>query len=138
MEKRLRILPPVMLCLLLLAGCRLVDVREEKREEISYTVVSPDQIPEEIQKIIRENKESDFQMTYVLGEDLYVLRGYGKQKSGGYSIRVEEVSAGENTLYVRTTLLGPSAPAEQKDAHSCPYVVLKTKNREGSSVIFEK
>ena len=71
------------------------------------------------------------------GDDLYILRGYGKQKSGGFSIQIEEVSKSENAVFVRTKLVGPAAKEEQKGAASCPYVVLKTKAAAGISVVFE-
>lgn len=43
-------------------------------------------------------------MAYESGDDLYILRGYGKQKSGGFSIQIEEVSKSENAVFVRTKL----------------------------------
>ena len=76
-------------------------------------------------------------ITDVSEDDLYILRGYGKQKSGGFSIQIEEVSKSENAVFVRTKLVGPAAKEEQKGAASCPYVVLKTKAAAGISVVFE-
>ena len=93
--------------------------------------------PPEIDQILRRKKESAFQMAYESGDDLYILRGYGKQKSGGFSIQIEEVSKSENAVFVRTKLVGPAAKEEQKGTASCPYVVLKTKAAAGISVVFE-
>ena len=112
--------------LMLLASCRITDVSEGERKE-----------PPEIDQILRRKKESAFQMAYESGDDLYILRGYGKQKSGGFSIQIEEVSKSENAVFVRTKLVGPAAKEEQKGAASCPYVVLKTKAAAGISVVFE-
>ena len=113
--------------LMLLASCRITDVSEGERKELSYA----------IDQILRRKKESAFQMAYESGDDLYILRGYGKQKSGGFSIQIEEVSKSENAVFVRTKLVGPAAKEEQKGAASCPYVVLKTKAAAGISVVFE-
>ena len=117
--------------LMLLASCRITDVSEGERKELSYAIVKPGD------QILRRKKESAFQMAYESGDDLYILRGYGKQKSGGFSIQIEEVSKSENAVFVRTKLVGPAAKEEQKGAASCPYVVLKTKAAAGISVVFE-
>ena len=117
--------------LMLLASCRITDVSEGERKELSYAIVKPGDFPPEIDQILRRKKESAFQMAYE------ILRGYGKQKSGGFSIQIEEVSKSENAVFVRTKLVGPAAKEEQKGAASCPYVVLKTKAAAGISVVFE-
>ena len=69
--------------LMLLASCRITDVSEGERKELSYAIVKPGDFPPEIDQILRRKKESAFQMAYESGDDLYILRGYGKQKSGG-------------------------------------------------------
>ena len=120
--------------LMLLASCRITDVSEGERKELSYAIVKPGDFPPEIDQILRRKKESAFQMAYESGDDLYILRGYGKQKSGGFSIQIEEVSKSENAVFVQTK---PAAKEEQKGAASCPYVVLKTKAAAGISVVFE-
>ena len=122
---------------MLLASCRITDVSEGERKELSYAIVKPGDFPPEIDQILRKKKESAFQMAYESGDDLYILRGYGKQKSGGFSIQIEEVSKSENAVFVRTKLVGPAAKEEQKGAASCPYVVLKTKAAAGISVVFK-
>ena len=113
------------------------DEEKETGKELSYAIVKPGDFPPEIDQILRKKKESAFQMAYESGDDLYILRGYGKQKSGGFSIQIEEVSKSENAVFVRTKLVGPAAKEEQKGAASCPYVVLKTKAAAGISVVFE-
>ena len=88
---------------MLLASCRITDVSEGERKELSYAIVKPGDFPPEIDQILRKKKESAFQMAYESGDDLYILRGYGKQKSGGFSIQIEEVSKSENAVFVRRT-----------------------------------
>ena len=94
---------------MLLASCRITDVSEGERKELSYAIVKPGDFPPEIDQILRRKKESAF----------------------------EEVSKSENAVFVRTKLVGPAAKEEQKGAASCPYVVLKTKAAAGISVVFE-
>ena len=85
--------------LMLLASCRITDVSEGERKELSYAIVKPGDFPPEIDQILRRKKESAFQMAYESGDDLYILRGYGKQKSGGFSIQIEEVSKSEKRRF---------------------------------------
>lgn len=114
-------------------GCSLVRIEEEPRTPLKYTVVSQEDIPEELVSIMEEKKAEKFQMSYVDGENLYLLRGYGRQMTGGYSIQVEEVSASENALFCKTKLLGPSENAQGAEP-SYPCIVLKIKNVEKETV----
>ena len=137
MKRWLWILPAGLLLMLIFNCCSIADVTKGEREKVEYTVVAKNEIPSEIEEIISERKETEFQMTYTGSGYFYILRGYGKQKSGGYSIRVEEVSASEQALHVKTVLIGPKNREEQKGAVSCPYIVLKTKERDDLPVVFE-
>ena len=87
----------VLLLLLALAGsgCRIARTDGGERESVEYTVLNADAIPPEVERIIREQEGQAFQMTYKSGGYLYILRGYGEQETGGYSIQVEEVSVSE-------------------------------------------
>ena len=91
----------------LLSGCRFVRIEEEDRKPVSYTVVEHSDIPEELSRIMEEKKEKEFQLSYETGEDLYLVKGYGRQMSGGYSIQVEELGESGNGLFFITRLLGP-------------------------------
>ena len=73
--------------LMLLASCRITDVSEGERKELSYAIVKPGDFPPEIDQILRRKKESAFQMAYESGDDLYILRGYGKQRRLFYTDR---------------------------------------------------
>lgn len=127
----------VFLLLFLLASCRITDVNEGERKSTAYTIVKPGDFPAEIDQILQEKKETEFCVAYEIEDDLYILRGYGKQKSGGFSIQIEEVSKTEHAVFVKTKLVGPATKEAQKGAASCPYLVLKTKAEKGISVVFE-
>ena len=112
---------------LLFAGCRVIRIEEGERTPLEYTIEKQTDLPEEVLEFIEQKKEKEFQMTYSAGNDLYLLKGYGVQMTGGYSIQVEEVSESENAVFCRTRLLGP-AKEDQGGEPSCPCIVLKIKN----------
>ena len=117
-------------------GCEVTDIKEGDKKPVEYTVVLEKELPEEILNLIEQKKEHDFQMTYQDGEDLYLIRGYGKQDKGGYSIQVEEVTATDGAIHVKTRLLGPETKEEQKGEGSVPSLVIKTEDLE-LPVVFE-
>lgn len=121
--------------ILLLCGCRIIRVEEEERKPLEFTVVNQREIPAEVLSLIEEKKAKEFQMTYQSGEDMYLMKGYGQQMSGGYSIRVEELSGSSNGIFFKTRLLGPKDDS-LKGEPSYPYIVVKTAYRE-DSVLFE-
>ena len=84
-------------------------------------------LPLEALEFIEQKKEKELQMTYRVGDDLYLMKVYGVQMTGGYSIQVEEMSESENAVFCRTRLLGPSKE-DQGGEPSCPCIVLKIKN----------
>lgn len=113
-----------------LAGCRAASGPESERSPIDFTVVEQRKLPEELWKIIEENKENEIRMTYEDGEELYLVRGYGVQKTGGYSIAVEECTEDEKTVWFGTKLLGPPGDAEYAKEPSYPYLVVKMEMRD--------
>lgn len=119
----------IILIFMNLAGCRLIRIEEAERKPLSYTVTEPGQLPEEAQRLVEEKKAEEFQITYQSGDELYLIKGYGRQLSGGYSIRVKEVSLSENAVFFRTELKGPP-PEKQSGEPSYPYIAVKIKYRE--------
>ena len=68
---------------LFLAGCVRTEEKEVTGEKLDFTVVPPEEIPEELKSILDANKESEMMISYRIGEYLYIIRGYGKQETGG-------------------------------------------------------
>lgn len=124
------------LCALFETGCGITRTESEERKSVEYTVLGADAIPPEVEEVIGRQQGEDFRMTYKSGGYLYLLRGYGTQKSGGYSVQVEEVSVSDTALYFRTRLLGPTSREEQKGEGSDPWLVVKTED-PGVPVVFE-
>ena len=114
---------------LLFCGCRLIRIEEENPAPLSYTIINQENIPKEAEKLIEEKKEKEFQLTYQSGEELYLVKGYGRQMSGGYSIAVEVLGETENAVIFRTTLIGPP-DLSQSNEPSYPYIVAKIKYTE--------
>ena len=76
-------------------------------------------------------------MTYSDGNYKYIVVGYGRQETGGYSIQVQEVYDTQNTICVSTALLGPAKrESEQvRTQPSYPYIVIKIQNLD-KTVVF--
>lgn len=122
----------------MLSGCSM-NTKDPmaKVADLDYTVLAVENIPEEVLKETEQRKEDAFKLTFRDGENLYVCMGYGRQKSGGYSIRVLDFYEAENGIYVSAQLLGPGVEERKKEdgPGTCPYVVMKTEYRE-KPVIF--
>ena len=121
--------------LCLLSGCSIEKVRAQNGVKPEYTDMKETDFPDKVKELIAENKESEFQLTYQDGSWLYLIKGYGKQKTGGYSIQIEDLSLWENAIHLQTVLLGPEEE-DLKDDPSYPYLVVRMKYRE-EPVIFE-
>lgn len=112
-----------------LSGCGLIRIEEEERKPVDYTVVERQDIPAALDEIMNEKKEKEFQLSYETGEDLYLVKGYGRQMSGGYSIQVEELGESGNGLFFITRLLGPKDLSEA-GVPSYPSIVIKTRRQK--------
>ena len=108
-----------LLCLavlfLMLGGCQMIRIEEENKTPLAYTVIEDSQIPEEMQELIREKKETEFQIAYQKGTELFLAKGYGRQMSGGYSIQVKELSVSSNAVFFETKLIGPAEKIQDKE-----------------------
>lgn len=125
-----RIAISLLLCLsLLLAGCEK-ETRPEKIGKLEYTLVAGSDVPQELKKLINDRKKKSFELTYSENSCLYIVRGYGKQKSGGYSIKINDLYQAKDTLVLDTELFGPKKDQKVSDQPSYPYIVIKTEYRE--------
>ena len=122
-----------LLCLavlfLTLGGCRMIRIEEGDKTPLTYTVLDDSQIPEELKELIEEKKESEFQIAYQRGNELFLAKGYGRQMSGGYSIQAESLLASSNAIFFETKLIGPTEKVQGGEP-SYPYIVIKTEYRD--------
>lgn len=118
-------------------GCKFKIIpQEQEKREVEFVIVSEECISKEIQDLIETRKEEEMKLTYVEGENRYIIIGYGKQNTGGYSIYVKDLYATENALYVDTCLLGPKKGSKIKEVPSYPVIVLQI-SEMGLPVVFE-
>lgn len=117
-------------------GCKIQEGKPEKLRNLEFTVISEECLPEELLLMIQEKKQAEFKMTYSDKEYLYICIGYGEQKTGGYSITVNELYLTKNAIYVDTNLLGPSVKEQKKEVCSYPYIVIRIENRD-ETVVFQ-
>lgn len=118
----------------MLVGCTASQTQEKTAEMVDFTVVEMRQIPEALSEIIEKNKKQEIRMSYSDGADLYLVRGYGEQKTGGCSIVVKSCTEDDEILCLNTQLLGPQKEAASADP-SYPCLIIKMKMREKEILI---
>lgn len=69
-------------------------------------------------------------MTYQSEKELFLIKGYGQQMSGGYSIQVEELGVTSQAIFFKTKLIGPSDTKITLSPPSYPYIVVKMAYRK--------
>lgn len=121
---------------ILLTGCALGTKETTRLRDLEFTVVSEERLPEELKKLVDERKTAPFKVTYSDNEYLYICVGYGEQKTGGYSIAVDDLYLTDNAVYINTSLLGPGPEEVTGTALSYPYIVVKTEYLD-KTVVFE-
>lgn len=119
-----------------LFGCGVEKTDESKVEDIDYCIVEENDIPKELMAKIQEKKAADLKMVFENDDFVYIVRGYGEQETGGYSIQITDVYLTKNAVVFRSNLVGPSKDQVKNVVPSYPYVVLKIQNME-KNVIFE-
>ena len=112
----------------LISGCSIEQTNETKVSDLTYTIVEESETPEELKTMIEEKKTADFKLTYEMEDDLYIVRGYGEQATGGYSICVRDCYLTTNAVVFDTELIGPRKGEVTNASPSCPYIVIQVKN----------
>lgn len=128
----------------ILIGCGFIfwacgsDTKPEKTGDISYTIVPEGEVPEELQKLIDERKESEFRLSFSEGENLYLAVGYGRQETGGYSIQLKELYLAGDVIYMDTELQGPlpEETTDVQDSTAAPWLVVKMQQMD-KTIFFE-
>lgn len=117
-----------------IVGCGMLQKRQEERTAVDFTVVKPEDYPDEIRELIAKKGQEEFRISWQSEGERYLLVGYGIQSTGGYSIQVEYVEETRDAVCLKTKLIGPDDPQKQKDAVSCPYIVIKIEDRDKKTV----
>ena len=103
-------------------GCQGGSGDTEKIRDLEFTVTGEGEKP--------------FKLTYADGQDMYIVIGEGPQTGGGYSITVKELYLTENSVVIRTELLGPEKGEATGTDPSYPVLIVKTEFLE-EPVVFQ-
>ena len=122
---RICILGMILCSIVLFSSCGVESKDKKKGSDMEFTVVSEENIPKELMEIINGKKTEEMKLTFCDKENLYIVVGYGKQSTGGYSINVDELYETDNEIYIHTNFLGPSKSENISQAYSYPYIVVK-------------
>lgn len=117
-------------------GCGIEKTDGSKISDMAYEMVEEEDLPEELKAKIEEKKPADFKLTYEADGYLYVVRGYGEQETGGYSIQILDFYMTQNAVVFHTNLIGPSKGETKNVAPSYPYLTVRAKDPE-KNVIFK-
>ncbi len=142
MVKRKRVTGRVLACLtgIILSAnlfaCGMEETATKKLRDVEFTVIDQSEIPQELLSTMEEKKKEGFKLTYADENNLYLAVGYGEQKTGGYSIAVDECYLTENAIYFGTTLTGPEKGEKINQVSSYPCIVVKMESID-EPVVFE-
>ena len=120
----------------MLGGCSTTTSNGTKLSDLEYVIVEEAEMPEELLSMIEEKKAADFKVTFEEDGALYIVRGYGEQETGGYSIRINECYLTSNSVVFDTELVGPRKGESVSKSPSFPDVVIKTTTQE-EPIVFE-
>lgn len=115
----------VMVC-----GCSVSDSSNEKVADVDFTVVTEENMPQEVKDIIEEKKTEEFRVVFSAKENMYIAVGYGKQNTSGYSISVKELYRTEDSIIVDTNLIGPAKGETISEEETYPYIVIMVENMD--------
>jgi len=119
-----------------LAGCGQQSSKPEKIKDVEYTVQEESQVPEELLAKMKEKQKEPFQMTYVTDGYMYIAKGFGTQKTSGYSIRVTDLYEAAEGVVFSAELIGPAKDEPVLQVETYPYVVVKVPDL-GMDVLFQ-
>ena len=93
-------------------------------------MVAETDIPQELKDIIGQKQQSPFKLTFSDDQNLYIVVGYGQQSTGGYSIAVNDLYLTDNSIVLKTELIGPEKGEVTGSEASYPFIVIKTEMSE--------
>lgn len=133
---KMRYLTAVCLFCVFLAGCSVKKYDETKQNDVDFTVLSEEEIPEQVSEIIETSKTENFRKTYSDKDYLYIIIGYGAQPTSSYSIEIQELYESSDALYITSMLKGPSRTEKVLEIETYPYIVVKVQHTD-KAVVFQ-
>ena len=127
-EYQKRIVSVCMVCLMCMSvfACAAKQDAMEKIRDLDSTIISEDNLPDELFHMIEQKKKEAFKITFEDQGFLYICVGYGTQQTSGYSIALNDLYETSNAIYADTNLIGPSPEEKSNPVESYPYIVIKT------------
>ncbi|MEY8393965.1 protease complex subunit PrcB family protein [Lachnospiraceae bacterium 45-P1] len=117
-------------------GCHGDEEENAKVQDLEFTVIGENEIPPALAELIGKKREKPFKLTYADGQDMYIVIGEGPQAGGGYSVVVKELYQTDNSIVIRTELLGPEKGEASGTDTSYPVLIVKTAFME-EPVVFQ-
>lgn len=116
----------VLAFLLAFTACDKEQAPSGELQDLEFSIASEQELPDNLRTIIEQRKEQPFQLTYTTSDALYLVKGYGVQDTGGYSIQVRSLCRDDVAIYFDPVLVGPSEQDRVSNTPSYPYIVVKT------------
>ena len=136
-KRKIQTMVVTFFCCIVVSGCSVTDLAEGKRQDLEFTVIRKEELPEELKETIDEKKANPFRITYTDKGKMYIARGYGEQKTSGYSIQVTDVYEAGKAVHIRTVLEGPGEKEKVTEKKTYPYVAVKLDYYD-KQVVFEE
>ena len=73
--KRIGLCALAIACMMLFAGCTLLNEEKIRLRDLDFTVLSEEKVPEQLLPVIEEKKAAPFQLTYTDNANLYICIG---------------------------------------------------------------
>lgn len=121
--------------LLVLSSCKITSVDEEKINDLDYEVVEYHFMSEELRQIYDKAVFENKRLTYISGEEEYLIICYGEHPTTGYDIEIKELYETKNTIVADSTLIGPPKNIQVEDKGSYPALVIKIKTSNKTVII---
>lgn len=118
----------VFVCLFLSLLCFSTGCGKKENKNLfnSFTVVSVNDVPEDLKSAIKQRYEYPFELTYSVDEsDMYIVKGYGRQEATECNITVEDFYYSNDNLVVDTNLSVSDIKDSVSATPTYPYIIIK-------------
>ena len=124
-----------MICIL--SGC--IRKNQEEETDAEYAVCDNTMLPTELVEIIEDKKEKPFTFSFVSGNYMYILVGYGEHAANNLRVVVEDFRTTNKAIYIRTNLKseGNEGGLEGGEPSMFPYIVIRCE-KLALPVVFEE
>ena len=105
------------------------------KEKVEYDICKDSNLPAQLQTLLEEKKQEVCTFVYRNSMYIYLVVCYGRKEYSGCSVKIEECWKSEDTLFLRTQLMGPAAGEEVARTPTCPYLVVRCRQMDVFCVI---